>query len=598
MGNNFLNLSKFFNGVRDLFVNEKKEFIVIRIFWLIIIIYPFLFLWHGLNFSDEGNIMTIYRLIFSDPYSIRTSIAFGTWGASIIGGSWLSIFGGFGLIGVRFAGALVSILTVIVSYFILKEYIKKKILLLGFLISFLFSYHFFTLTIIGYSNLSILFFAISILFLTKGLKKNNNALVFLAGFFLVFNIFIRLPNILGLFFILAIPYNACIKNIRAKEYLRHYFAFITGALISFAVVYFIMRIFGHVNYYIESLKYLMESTQNNNGPYNAQGLIFSTFKGYFSLFGNFILMFLLAILGFFLYLKFKLNRLNFFIKLFLLLLFLLFLYVEYNFIGILIGGRVVSLLTGLCYAVLFAHVLNYKEGDKNLNLIALLMLILFIIIPLGSGAGHINALYLIPISFPIVVNYIHNIKKIDFSLKISQLKYLKDISFVINEKIIKSGKYFILAVFIPYALTNAFAFSYDDSYNRFLLNTKINSNYLKGIYTTEEKAIPLNELLLQLPKYIQKNDTILVTWIAPIIYYITETKPYFPSPWTEIYDRDQITAFLNNNFMNKKLPVVIRYDYLSKHRYDDILYNFFKKNSYEKKWNNKMYEIYIPAIHQ
>ena len=571
-------------------INWENKYITV-VMWLAIIIYPFLFIWQGLNFSDEGSALTIYHSIFTNPQSVGDT--FGTWGTNIIGGAWLSLFGNFGVIGVRFAGALVSILTIIFAYLILKEYIEKKILLLGILVSFLFSYHFFTLTIMGYTNLSILFFVISIFFLAKGLKKNNNLLLFIAGFILSFNIFVRLPNILGLLFILGISLNAYIKkDIPVKTYLKQHFAFILGVLLNFVAVYFTMKFFGHITYYIESLRYTMGSVQMNQGAYN--GLIAKTLKGYNRFFVDATSMLVLFFLAIFLYLYTKFDRLNIFIKSSLLILFLLLLYAQYNLIGVPIGGRVATLLIGMCYLALAMRIFNYKD-DKNLSIIAFLILTLFIIIPIGSGAGYINSFYIMPIVFPMVVSYIHNAKKINFSLGISQPKIFQNISFTINEETLKKIKDFLLVGFILYALTNAFAFSYDDSYNRFRLNTGINSPYLKGIYTTKEKAEPLSELLSELPKYVHKGDTILVAWIAPIIYYLSETHPYFPHPWTEIYTREQVIEFLNNNQKNTKLPVVVRYNYLKPHLYDDILYRFFKNNSYKKKWNNDVYEIYAPS---
>ncbi len=131
-----------------------------------------------------------------------------------------------------------------------------------------------------------------------------------------------------------------------------------------------------------------------------------------------------------------------------------------------------------------------------------------------------------------------------------------------------------------------------------MLNTGINHKYFRMIYTTEEKAKPLNELILELPKYVNKNDTLFVAWIAPIIYYLTETIPYFSHPWTEIYSRGQIAGFLEENKKNGRLPVVVRYNYSKKHEYDDILYKFFKENLYEKKWNNEVYEIYAPIFYK
>lgn len=570
-------------------MNQRRK---IYCMWLIIIIYPFLFLWQGLNFSDEGNALTIYQLVFAAPQSI--SDTFGTWGANVIGGIWLLLFGNFGLVGLRFAGALVSILTVIAAYFILKEYIEEKVLLLGTLISFLFCYHFLTLTIMRYENLSVLFFVLSIFFLTKGLKKNSSELIFIAGFILSFNIFVRLPNVLGLLFISAIAFNAHIKNLRPNVYLKQYLTFVTGMLFSIIAVYFVMKALGHDYYYREALHYLIGATKISHGPYNLQkGLLFPVIKGYFSLFGNAALMLSIVSLIIFLYLKF--DRISLYIKTVLFLFFLLLLYFNYNLIGVPIGGRIASLLTGICYVVLALHILNYKKIDKDFSLIAFLLLILFIIIPLGSGAGFVNSIYVIPVSFPIAVSYIHNIKEINFSLNLLQYRSTQSIASVINDGMLKKSKSFILIVFALYALTNAFAFSYDDAYNRFLLDTPVNHKYLGGIYTTKEKAAPLNELLPELSRHVRKGDTLLVTWIAPIIYYLTETKPYFPHPWTEIYSKEQVIKFFEKD---RDLPVIVRYNYANRHEYDDIIYDFLKRNPYEEAWHNDIYKVYTPALHQ
>ena len=257
-----------------------------------------------------------------------------------------------------------------------------------------------------------------------------------------------------------------------------------------------------------------------------------------------------------------------------------------------------ELLTGICYVILLLHILNYKKYNKNLSIIAFLILIALIVIPAASGARQINSLFIMPVAFPLVLNSIYNIKKIKFALSISNKELSQDTSIAaeIENKLLHKIMNSLIIIFVAYSLVNAFVFTYNDSYNRFSLNAKINHKYFRGIYTTKEKAEPLNELIAEFPKYIEDGDTILVTWIAPIIYYLTNTRPYFPHPWTEVYKRYKIEKFFSENPKDTKLPVVIRYNYLQKHEYDDILFQFFQKNLYKKKWSNKVYEIYTPII--
>ena len=459
-----------------------------------------------------------------------------------------------------------------------------------------FSYHFLTFNLLSYNNLSALFFVIAIFFLIKGLKNNSVLPIFGAGLILFFNALVRLPNILGMLFIFAIPLNRYIKNdINLNKSLKQCVMFLFGALSGYFVAIYIMKSLGHYDYYVKSISYLLDATQPH-GPYG--GLLFETLKGYSNLFSDGILLFLLILFAIFVYLYLKIGRLNFFIKSFFLLLFLFLLYIKYNPWGVPIGFRFVELLTGICYVILLLHILNYKKYNKNLSIIAFLILIALIVIPAASGARQINSLFIMPVAFPLVLNSIYNIKKIKFALSISNKELSQDTSIAaeIENKLLHKIMNSLIIIFVAYSLVNAFVFTYNDSYNRFSLNAKINHKYFRGIYTTKEKAEPLNELIAEFPKYIEDGDTILVTWIAPIIYYLTNTRPYFPHPWTEVYKRYKIEKFFSENPKDTKLPVVIRYNYSQKHEYDDILFQFFQKNLYKKKWSNKVYEIYTPII--
>ena len=418
-------------------------------------------------------------------------------------------------------------------------------------------------------------------------------MIFIAGLVLSFNTFIRLPSVLGLLFILAIPFNASLKGISLKIYLKQCLIFIIGALVAFTAVYFTMKALGHDAIYIESLRFLKTTTEDTHGPYSVkEDLLIGTLKGYLHLFTDAMTMFLLAILVISLYMK-SLYRAHLYVKLSLLVSFLALLYLSYSLIGMPISGRITSLIATICYATLIIHIFNRKTIDKNLGLISFLTLLLLIIAPLGSGAGQVNILYAIPLAFPIAASYFHSIKKINFSLGALRNRISEQASFITEDETLSKVKSFLLFTFILYALTNALAFSYGDIYNRFLLTHKINHKYLKGIYTTKEKAEPLNELLVTLPKYVGKDDTLLVTWVNPMIYYLSESVPYFPHPWTEVYTRNQLIRLFQDN-EKLKLPVIVRYNYLKEHEYDDILNNFLKRNMYERKWNNDTYEIYIP----
>lgn len=554
---------------------KNTDFDVNWLMWIAIVLYPLAFLSSGLNLSDEGYALTTYHAIFANPQSITHT--FGTWGTNVIGGIWLLLFPNLGLWGVRLSGAIVSIITLIFIYNTLKDYMSRSLLLLGLLISWLFTYHFMVVNILGYNNISVLFFSIVIYLLNKGLRKNNNLFLFISGFILSFNVFVRLPNALGFLLVFVLALNYYIKkNVGFKTLSFQYISVFLGAFFNLMFVYIAMKSLGHYDLFIESSRYLSQT----RGP--SLGLFFITLDGFIRLFRDFFIVLILTLLSISILIYSRLDKLNNYIKFTIFSIFLIIFYIFYEKLGIPIGGRVASLLTGLCYFALIAEIFDYKNSAPDIRITSFLILVLFIILPIGSGAVQVNALYAVPFAFPILVSRLNKMK-INFLLNMDEARFY-------------NLKVFIVATFSLFAVTNNLAFAYDDAHNRLLLNSTINNNHLSGIYTTGKRANPLNELLNETPKYIKKGDTILVVWIAPMLYYLTDSYSYFPYPWTEIYTRQQVKDFLENKPKRGTLPVVIRYIYPfgQGRTYDDILFNFFNNFKYEKKWGNDTYEIYAP----
>ncbi|MGB9595421.1 MAG: hypothetical protein ACPL7B_03990 [Candidatus Poribacteria bacterium] len=109
-----------------------------KIITAIIIIFPLLFIWQGLDFTDTGYYLTNYQQMFNDPETVKYS--FVIWLTNIIGSCWIKVFGDLlGLLGLNIAGVLVLYLTIFLSYLILKPYMDQKVLLLGLLLTMMFT---------------------------------------------------------------------------------------------------------------------------------------------------------------------------------------------------------------------------------------------------------------------------------------------------------------------------------------------------------------------------------------------------------------------------------------------------------------------------
>ena len=82
---------------------------------------------------------------------------------------------------------------------------------------------------------------------------------------------------------------------------------------------------------------------------------------------------------------------------------------------------------------------------------------------------------------------------------------------------------------------------------------------MKGIYTTKERAVVLNELLEESSKYIKPGGYVLAYHSIPMFHYWTETKPYLRNSMPWFYEAGLFREELNTSFEEKKiLPVVVQ----------------------------------------
>lgn len=167
-------------------------------FILSLLLFQLLFIFQGLDFADQGSYATLYQQIFIAPETIQYHFPY--WLTAIIGGAWLKVFPTLGLLGIRIAGVLITTLTVFIAYSTLKRYMKINNLRLGvFMAVIIMSYN--LPSELYYNNLSILFWVTGSILMFKGLIKGFLSLLFISGVLVGLNIFIRLPNVLGIIII-------------------------------------------------------------------------------------------------------------------------------------------------------------------------------------------------------------------------------------------------------------------------------------------------------------------------------------------------------------------------------------------------------------
>jgi hypothetical protein len=144
----------------------------------------------------------------------------------------------------------------------------------------------------------------------------------------------------------------------------------------------------------------------------------------------------------------------------------------------------------------------------------------------------------------------------------------------------------------------------------------IENKYLKGIYTSKERANMVNGLLRESAKYIRQDDYVLAYDCIPMFHYITATKPYMRNPSPYLYAADVFKKELDRaQHENGRLPVVVTEkiktigsgsnwpdsssmhdaEWESRNQERNIYLNdFLNKNHYQEIWANEIFRILIP----
>jgi hypothetical protein len=172
-------------------------------------------------------------------------------------------------------------------------------------------------------------------------------------------------------------------------------------------------------------------------------------------------------------------------------------------------------------------------------------------------------------------------------------------------------------IFTIAVLTYAWNNTYNDPGSRLLKRYPLNHPKLKGIYTSENRALVVNQLLMELPNYVKQNDTLLTFIELPMIHYLTSTKPYLSTPWPKLLYSPKIFNYqLTTAAVSGRLPVIVRQrqnmgaanwpydsmpDYTKYHNpaikyreYGQFLNHFLSEHNYHSVWENRSFEILLP----
>ena len=137
---------------------------------------------------------------------------------------------------------------------------------------------------------------------------------------------------------------------------------------------------------------------------------------------------------------------------------------------------------------------------------------------------------------------------------------------------------------------------------------------LRGIFTTKERAIVVQELLDKLDNVVKSDGHLLAWESTPMLHFLTKTKPYLYNSWPDLYTHSSFEKALKKAERERaKLPIIVRaksqtrisrwpkerVEFKDFESNDEIanrtsINKFIEDNRYSLLWENDFFEILVP----
>jgi hypothetical protein len=580
-----------------------------KVFFVLVISIQVLFIFQGLDFADSGFDAEFYTRIFRDPSSVQYNFMF--WFTGVIGGAWLKLLPGMGLLGLRFAGVLFTTITFWITYDLLKRYLHTGPLRLSLLLIILFLST--SIKELNYDDVSALFFMCAAALLFSGLTKSKPVYIFLAGSFIALNSFSRIPNISGLLLVSAIWFSGYLNQNNNKQILTGSLTFITGFVIASLGMIILMRSLHHDVIFFNSLRLVRQmgaDSQNSHG-------IYSLLKASVVYYGEALSVSIVVLVALWSSsaawkrLKTDLPSAIPYLK-----------FVKYLVLAVLTAIIIYRakrdpdfwLYLFLFYAgtsLIVGFLIITGRQPTNLRLLTAIGCIMLLVLPIGSDYVLLTVgKYSIWIIIPITVDYLLNIQALSSKVILSENSQHIYEQVIDRQQItgLREASLYLTLIFV---LAVSYYYPYFDRSGRFQLRFTINNSHVHGIYTTERRAHIINELLAASTRFVKPEDYVLAFESLPMYYFLTDTRPFMHNSWLRLYDdqvfKDELYKSLGETHI---CPVIIMQkrstlgnnwpenyaeDFKFKAGQWEVMQDFIKNNQYNKAWQNDFFEIYMPA---
>lgn len=564
-------------------------------------IYHFVFIFQGLDVTDFGYHLTnqVNAVTFPLEYdSINPLIYF----SNFVGGIWLSLINKPSIMWARLGGVLLTSLNSVIVYSILSTYFDRKKVFAVVLISTLFITMYFSLIYIHYFTLPAILININLWILNKTINTSkstnkHNLYCFLLGFVLVPLILSRITLLMILIIPVFIIFCYYFTNSLGKLNRINISLIVVGFLISSMLFLLFYWKVGILQFLLMRTHEIIVGFFGNNisqvGHTHTMSSLVSTYLSDLMQMAKLTILFtaIVYILSFF---KDKFN--HYLVNGFIILS---------TFAGL--GWLMLSLISIECVAFAFLrasagivivlslpHLLKWNKSDYRVSIFLIVGLLVMIITPIGSDNGLLKTQFGIWLSLPLSILVTYELQD-----KINN-KRLKSMYSLLSVLLLS-----VLIISVFFQFTNV----YRDDQNRLDLNTRFTDPTLSGIYSTPERVKVVDELLLEIRRYSDIGDTVLIVNDVPMFYYLTETNPALGNSWIFLLPLDKIKHKQQRVEVEGELPIIFVYSKINTenrrwptgntneseddfHKLEYFKDKYINELEYSLLWENEAFAIY------
>jgi hypothetical protein len=542
-------------------------------YFFIFLIYPLIWIFQGIDFTDFGFWASSAELLFTYPQDLG-DVAYLNYFSNFI--AWLStnILPFNTIFDMRLAWAFLMAGHALLLYHFFHKVYQHKMIFWLILISEILYIRLIN-PWIGYNYLSAFYNSILMILGYQLLSdKNNRKNLFFIGFIAAMSFFSRFPNILNF----ALVFYILIQN--PKSFFKNLIWVKIGYLSFIFLIFILVISTNQFSPLLESWEYLVDTFINPDSRYGSSSIV-SRFKANV-LQSSIMAFFTLIWISLFIFLKNKINK-----SWVTILLFIVF-YFSYkdqalNWV-LKLGGRIEPTMS-LIVASLYIYL---KEKDKNLRYLLIFSSIALVIGPLGSDNGmRISYFHTLTITSIILIQF-----------------YLKNY-FNLSHKLYLS----ICLLLLILNVNNLWHFHYRDAGPRHLKTYSPGSSF-QGVFTSKERSLEIEKLMKVILEMIPPNKLILDVNNVPMVYLLTKGKPYLRSTWSSIIPFKKLQSNLRFKMQNNEFPdFIIRPIYSPKeHDWPKVkkklplngkkdresvafLNKWIKEQQYRYMWKGQFFEI-------